>query len=137
MEIIRDNENRIIAIIYRAEEWPEGLNFITPSDLNIQVSSWYYPKGKKLASHIHKPNLRQVDRTHEMTYVKQGKMKALLYDEKRTLISEVILNAGDLAVYAYGGHGYEILEEGTQIIEVKNGPFRSVDQDKVKFEDFP
>ena len=40
---------------------------------------------------------------------------------------------GDLAVFGFGGHGYEILEDDTQIIESKNGPFISVDKDKKKF----
>jgi len=132
MEIIKD-KNLIIAIIYRNSDWVEGLNFFTPDDLFIQVSSWYYQKGKKLASHIHKDYDRVVSRTHEVTYVKQGSMKVLLYDEYKRLIKELVLYAGDLAVYAYGGHGYEILEDNTQIIEAKNGPFITVDKDKEKF----
>ena len=131
--MIRDKE-KIIAIIYRNEDWKEGLNFFTPNELYIQASSWHYPRGKKLTSHIHKVNPRQVDRTHELTYVKQGKMKVLLYGEDKKFLEEFILNEGDLAVYAYGGHGYEILEDNTQIVEVKNGPFINVSQDKEKFE---
>jgi len=133
IRVIKD-KGKVIAIIYRNEDWVKGLNFLTPSDLNIQVSSWYYHKGEKVASHIHKVNPRQVDRTHEVTYVKQGKMKVLLYDENKKLIKEFISSEGDLTVYAYGGHGYEILEDNTQVIEVKNGPFIGVSLDKEKFE---
>ena len=133
MRVIGD-KGKVVAIIYRNEDWVEGLNFFTPKDLNIQVSSWYYQKGKKVAPHIHKINPRQIDRTHEVTYVQQGKMKVLLYDEGKKFIEEFILAEGDLAVYAYGGHGYEILEDNTQIIEVKNGPFTDVSLDKEKFE---
>lgn len=68
-----------------------------------------------------------------MTYVKQGSMKVTLFDNERRIISEFILNQGDLAIYAYGGHGYEILSDDTQIIEAKNGPFIGVDEDKEKF----
>ena len=132
MEIIKDKDV-LIAIIYRNSGWIEGLNFFTPNELFIQVSSWYYQKGKKLASHIHKDHNRIVSRTHEVTYVKKGSMKVLLYDENKRLIKELVLYAGDLAVYAYGGHGYEILENNSQIIEVKNGPFISADKDKEKF----
>ena len=134
MRIVRDKD-KIIAIIYRNEDWKEGLNFFTPDDLNIQVSSWYYPGGKKLAAHIHKINPRQVDRTHEVTYVKKGKMKVILYSEDKKFLEEFTLNEGDLAVYACGGHGYEILDDDTQIIEVKNGPFTDVNTDKEKFEE--
>ena len=38
-----------------------------------------------------------------------------------------------MAVFAFGGHGFEILENDTKIIESKNGIFTSVEQDKVKF----
>jgi hypothetical protein len=29
-----------------------------------------------------------------------------------------------------GGHGYEILEDGTQVLEVKNGPYLGPDVDR-------
>jgi hypothetical protein len=132
MEIIKVDK-AIIAIIYREKDWIKGLNFITPEDLYIQVGSWYYEKGKKLDSHIHKVNKRSADRTHEMTYVKKGSMKVFLYDENKKFIKELVLHQGDLAVFANGGHGYEILEDDTQIVEAKNGPFTNVETDKEKF----
>ena len=133
MRII-ENEGRIIAIVYLKRDWVEGLNFLTPPDLNIQVSSWLYNKGQKIASHIHKVNTRSIDRTHEVTYVKKGKMRVLLYGEDKKFLEDFIITEGDLVVYAYGGHGYEILEDNTQVIEVKNGPFSDVSSDKEKFE---
>lgn len=132
MEIIKFNE-QIIAIIYRNSDWIPGLNFITPSELFLQVGSWWYQKGKKLQSHFHKNLLREANRTHEMTYVKQGSMKVTLYSDDKSIINEFILEKGDLAIYAYGGHAYEILSDDTQIIEAKNGPFISVEEDKEKF----
>jgi len=132
MEIIKFNE-QIIAIIYRNSDWIPGLNFITPSELFLQVGSWWYQKGKKLQSHFHKNLLREANRTQEMTYVKQGSMKVTLYSDDKSIINEFILEKGDLAIYAYGGHAYEILSDDTQIIEAKNGPFISVEEDKEKF----
>ena len=132
METIRHNE-QIIAIIYRDSDWVEGLNFITPNDLFIQVGSWWYSKGKKLASHVHNEFSRETTRTHEMTYVKYGAMRVLLYDENKNYLEDFVIRKGDLAVFAYGGHGYEILEDNTQIIETKNGPFVDVETDKTKF----
>ena len=132
MKIYKHN-NQILSIVYRDNDWKEGLNFITPDDLFIQVGSWWYQKGKKLDSHIHKDFNRNATRTQEMTYVKSGSMKVLLYDEEKIFLEDFILRVGDLAVFAYGGHGYEILEDNTQIIESKNGPFIDVDTDKLKF----
>ncbi len=127
------NNNQIISIVYRDEDWVEGLNFITPNELFIQVGSWWYEKGKKLASHVHNDFPRETLRTQEMTYVKKGAMRVLLYDENKNYLEDFIINEGDLAVFAYGGHGYEILEDDTQIIEAKNGPFVDVNTDKTKF----
>lgn len=127
------NKDQIIAIIYRDGDWVEGLNFITPNELFIQVGSWWYNKGKKLDSHVHKDYSRETIRTQEMTYVRSGSMKVFLYDENKTYLQSFILNEGDLAVFAYGGHGYDILEDNTKIIEAKNGPFISVEKDKEKF----
>lgn len=132
MEIIK-NKGLIIAIIYRDSDWVEGLNFITPNELFIQVGSWWYNKGKKLASHVHNEFKREAMRTQEMTYVKKGSMRVLLYDEQKMYLQDFILHEGDLAVFAYGGHGYEILDDNTKIIEAKNGPFIDVNTDKTKF----
>lgn len=132
METIK-NKGQILAIIYRDNDWIEGLNFITPNDLFVQVGSWWYNKGRKLESHIHNDFERSAMRTQEMTYVKSGSIKVSLYDENQKFLQDFILNEGDLSVFAYGGHGYEILEDTTKIIEVKNGPFIDVETDKTKF----
>ena len=132
MEIIK-NKGKIISIIYRDSDWVEGLNFITLNELFIQVGSWWYNKGKKLASHVHNEFKREAMRTQEMTYVKKGSMRVLLYDEEKKYLQDFIIYEGDLAVFAYGGHGYEILEDSTKIIEAKNGPFIDVNTDKTKF----
>jgi hypothetical protein len=132
MKTIR-HKDQIIAIIYRDSDWTEGLNFITPNDLFIQVGSWWYPKGKELDSHLHNEFDRKATRTQEMTYVKKGAMKVTLFTEDKSHLQEFMLYEGDLAVFAYGGHGFEILEDNTQIIEAKNGPFVNVVTDKTKF----
>ena len=132
MKIIKNNE-KIIVIIYRDEDWTEGLNFVTPDEMFVQVGSWWYQKGKVLDKHVHKDFKREAFRTQECVYVKKGSMKVDLYTEEQEKFDDFILYEGDLAVFAYGGHGYEILEDNTKIIETKNGPFIDVDTDKTKF----
>ena len=132
MKVYKYNE-KIFSIVYRENDWVKGLNFITPDDLFIQAGSWWYDKGKILDSHTHQEFERTASRTQETVYVKRGKMKVKLFDEQHNFLEDYILNQGDLAVFAYGGHGYEILEDNTQIIETKNGPFTGVEKDKIKF----
>jgi hypothetical protein len=127
------HEGQIISIIYREKDWVKGLNFITPDEHFVQVGSWWYDKGKKLESHIHKSFDRVAKITQESIYVKKGSVKVLLYTKELEFLQDYILYDGDLAVFGYGGHGYEILEDNTQIIESKNGPFVGVEEDKIKF----
>jgi hypothetical protein len=125
--------NELYCIVYRDEDWVKGLNFITSEDCFIQAGSWWYDKGKILDSHTHNEFERKAYRTQETVFVMQGKMKVSLFTESHEFLDEYILNKGDLAVFIYGGHGYEILEDDTKIIETKNGPFTGVENDKVKF----
>ena len=132
METIKVGD-KISCIIYRDSDWSKGLNFITSDSMFIQAGSWWYDKGKVLAKHIHKDFDRVASRTQESVYIKRGSMKVSLYTEDLELFKEFNLFEGDLAVFGYGGHGYEILEDDTQVIETKNGPFISVEADKTKF----
>ena len=132
MEII-EKDNNISCIIYRDADWKEGLNFITPNEMFVQAGSWWYQKGKVLDRHIHKDYPRSAMRTQETVYVKKGSMRVDLYTEQLQKFREFTLYEGDFAVFGWGGHGYEILEDDTKIIETKNGPFVSVEADKIKF----
>ncbi|MDB2585999.1 hypothetical protein N9X85_05055 [Luminiphilus sp.] len=132
MEVI-ENNGKISCIVYRDSDWVEGLNFITPDEMYIQAGSWWYSKGKVLDKHVHNDFDRVATRTQETVYVRRGSMRVSLYSEELTLFKEFVLNEGELAIFGWGGHGYEILEDDTQIIETKNGPFTGVENDKVKF----
>lgn len=134
MREIKDTKGNLLCIVYKDEDWSEGLNFITDNNLFIQVGSWWYQKGKNLAKHQHNIVPRESNITQEMVFVKSGSMLASIYDQELNLIEELELKAGDLAIMAYGAHGYKILEDNTKIIEAKNGPFVSVEVDKVKYE---
>ncbi len=134
MRKIKDNYGNLLCILYKDKDWVEGLNFITEDNLFIQVGSWWYQEGKKLAKHKHNIVPRESDITQEMVYVKSGSMKAIIFDDHLNHIEDLVLNTGDLAIMTNGAHGYEILENNTKILEAKNGPFLSVEVDKVKYE---
>lgn len=134
MREIKDAKGNLLCIVYKDEDWIEGLNFITDNSLFIQVGSWWYQEGKNLAKHKHNIVPRESNITQEMVYVKSGSMLASIYDQELNLIEELVLKTGDLAIMAYGAHGYKILEKDTKIIEAKNGPFVSVEVDKIKYE---
>ena len=44
MRQIKDKNNELLCIVYKDEDWVEGLNFITNDNLYIQVGSWWYQR---------------------------------------------------------------------------------------------
>ena len=53
-----------------------------------------------------------------------------MYNEANKKIKTVILKSGDMIIILGGGHSYKILENSTQAIEFKNGPFLGNEIDK-------
>ncbi|MDO8424412.1 MAG: hypothetical protein Q7S70_00550 [bacterium] len=128
-EVIKDND-QILAIILRSGDFPDGLNFYTKDQDFVQVSTWNYNVGKTTKPHAHKIAERSANRTQEVIYVKSGRMNMKIYNDKDEFFMETILESGDIAVIFAGGHSYEILEDKTQILETKNGPYPGLEKDK-------
>jgi len=110
--------------------WQDGLNFYSQDNDFIQVGIWGYGAGKELKAHIHNEVKREVLWTQEILFVRKGKIRANIFDTAENKISEIEVNAGDVIILLRGGHGYDILEDGTQVLEVKNGPYVGPDMDR-------
>ncbi len=128
-----DGEGNLIAYKLTAD-FPEGFkNYSPPGDFT-HTMSWNYPKGKELQAHIHKFTEKPVtNRTQEVIVIFSGKVKIMLYDENRRIIAELVAKPMEAVVFLAGGHGYEILEDNTRVLEVKNGPYVGADADREKF----
>jgi len=112
---------------------PDGLAAYSDDDDFVQVLSWFYPAGKQLQAHVHRDVPRTATLTQEAVVVMQGRMRADVFDDARNLLTEVVIEAGECMVFLRGGHGYEILDDNTRVLEIKNGPFLGVEADKEKF----
>jgi len=110
-----------------------GTTFIGDPEEMIQFSVLRYKRGHVLQSHIHKIRLRTIWRTQESWVVLRGSAKVSIFDESKRLIHEQTLTAGQFYISYRGGHGYEILEDDTIVIENKLGDFIGVEEDKEKF----
>ena len=113
-----------------AEAWGEGLKFFSPDGDFIQAGTWGYPAGKELLAHTHNEAHRDVAWTQELLYVRKGRLRARIYAPDDTLLTTLEAGEGDLLMLLRGGHGYDILEDGTQVLEVKNGPYLGPDVDR-------
>ncbi len=118
-----------------AEEWEkEGLAFFSQDAEFLQVGVWHYEGGKRLLAHTHNDVVRAVQRTHETLYVRKGRIEARIFNEAREQVDTLIAGEGDILTLMSGGHGYTVLEDGTQVLEIKNGPYVGATQDRVRIE---
>lgn len=129
MQEFRSNET-VLARFIRSDEQKDGLNFFSADNEYIQVGTWSYEKGKQLPAHIHNIVNRVVPRTCEVLYVISGSIEAHIFDESSTEIASPHVRAGDILILLAGAHGYRILEDGTKVLEVKNGPYPGAEQDR-------
>ena len=130
-EIIYNKE--ILAKLIRQEDWNEGLGFYSNDDEFIQVGSWNYDEGKELQRHIHNEVSRTITRTNEVLHILQEKLKAKIYSLDEKFVEEIIINAGETLILLNCGHGYEIMEDDTKVLEIKNGPYLGAETDRRRF----
>lgn len=124
------HKGEVVAIFHKQNEWKQGLDFLTEDKDYIQAGTWWYEKGRVLKAHRHKTNPRIVERTQETFILLEGRLRVDLYDEKNEIFLQEELSAGDIGIILNVGHGYYILEDNTRVLEVKPGPFTSVELDK-------
>ena len=107
-----------------------GLNFYSNDQEFIQFGVWGYNKGKVLPAHSHNLIEKSSCRTQEVLIVQRGKIKAFIYNLKEIQVTEVLISQGEAIILLNGAHGYEILEDNTQVLEFKNGPYVGAELDR-------
>ncbi|HHY38772.1 MAG TPA: hypothetical protein GX507_07600 [Clostridia bacterium] len=127
-QIVEDG--MVYAIIIPASVEVPGLQFFTQPGLFLQVGQWLYDRGHRSVPHIHVYRPRSSDVTQEAIHVVRGAVEIDIYTENGHLIRSLVLRQGDTAILVAGGHAYTILEDNTKVLEVKNGPFTSAEEDR-------
>lgn len=131
IERILCNE-RELALIIRRSFRCDGIEFFTPGTYSQQIGYMNRPARYVIAPHVHRPVTREVQFTKEVLFIRSGRVRVDFYSDKKAYLRSAILEAGDVILLAFGGHGFEMLEP-TEIIEVKQGPYAG-DQDKERFD---
>jgi len=125
----------LLALILRSGFREEGIRFFTPSDFSQQLGYMNRPRGYVIPPHVHNPVERSVQYTKEVLFIKSGRVRVDFYDDAQKYLESRILEAGDVILLAFGGHGFEMLEP-SEMIEVKQGPYAG-DADKTRFPPIP
>jgi hypothetical protein len=128
--IVIQKDGLVFAKLITGEDWKEGLSFFSEDEDYIQVGTWGYDNRKELLAHVHNEVERTVLRTQEVLYIRKGKIEAKIYDFDYNLFQTILVQEGDTLVLLNSGHGYTILEDGTQVLEVKNGPYLGPEIDR-------
>lgn len=126
------SKEEILAIILHAGYKEDGIQFLTPDDFSQQLGYMNRHEGYVIPPHVHNPVSREVQYTKEVLFIKSGKVRVDFYDDEQNYLESRILKQGDVVLLAFGGHGFEMLED-SEIIEVKQGPYAG-DADKIRFE---
>lgn len=132
-QIVRDG--KLQALILRAEFERNGIEFFTPDDFSQQLAYMKRPTGYVIQPHVHNSVKREVMYTKEVLFIKSGRVRVDFYTDEQEYYESSILRRGDVILLAFGGHGFEILEE-SEIIEVKQGPYAG-EADKTRFSSAP
>jgi hypothetical protein len=119
------------ALIIRSSFTYDGIKFFTPEYYSQQLGYMKRSSGYIIEPHIHKSVSREVHFTKEVLIIKSGKVKVDFYSNDKVYFKSILLHPGDIILLAYGGHGFEIIEDA-EIIEVKQGPYAG-DEDKIRF----
>ena len=126
------NKGQILAIILRTTYKEKGINFFTPNEFSQQLAYMNRPSGYEIQPHVHNAVQREVQFTKEVLFIKSGKVRVDFYDDEKNYLESRILVSGDVILLAFGGHGFEMIDD-SEIIEVKQGPYVG-EADKTRFE---
>ena len=128
---IKHNE-KLLAIIIKKDYQKDGVEFFTPNEFSQQLAFMSHKKGKVIEAHSHNIIPREVSYTKEVLVIRKGKLRVDFYEDNQTYIESHEISEGDVILLAYGGHGFEVIED-CEMIEIKQGPFLG-EKDKVRFE---
>jgi hypothetical protein len=130
VEVIKDENGITICHIIRALYSPDKTEFFTPDNYSQQLGIIKYARGGNIKPHFHNKLVREVFFTQEVLVIRKGRVKVNLFNNNSlSYLTSVVLNAGDTILLASGGHGFEMLED-TEMLEIKQGPYNGVTNDK-------
>lgn len=136
IEIRSKINNRLLHMVYRADDLTEQREDVAPEDQFIQVSALDLKSGKTFRPHRHiwKAAPRDKVVAQESWCIMKGRVIGHFYDLNDELLDEIELNEGDISLTFEGGHTYTILDDA-KVYEYKTGPYQGVELDKVFLND--
>jgi hypothetical protein len=120
-----DEEREWLKSFYRVES-PElerrTKAHITADELPLQITVLERPSGAFVKPHWHlNEGPPDVATRHQVMVCASGSARVGLFTKEGDHVADVVMTAGDLLLM-YEGHSIETLENGTRLLEIKQGP---------------
>ena len=95
---------------------------LTPDELPLQITVLNRPAGALVKPHYHTNDRpAESDTRHQVMVCLAGSARIGLFAKEGDHVEDVVLAPGDF-VLMFEGHSIETLEDGTRLVEVKQGP---------------
>jgi len=120
--IIKDNQDKLLAIILKPSEIKDQKFFATDHDTELQLASFQLDVGEEIIRHYHPKQERSISLTSEVIIVTEGKIEVEIYDNNLELNSIHEIKNNEIIALFNGGHQIRMLEK-SKFIEVKQGPY--------------
>jgi len=127
-----EKDGKILAMILRSTTPESPVEFVTPKDFPLQLGIHKRKEGEYIKAHEHKPfdNLKSLP-VQEILFIKKGKISIELYHKKK-VFKKVVVSDGEV-ILLNSGHNVRFLED-TEMTEVKQGPYREKEYEKIPLE---
>lgn len=121
----------LLHMVFYQSDIKEGREDLILPDNFIQCAALKLNKGTTFRPHKHRRHTRTLNMiAQESWHVLAGMVKCIFYDIDDTILKEIILREGDTSFSFGAGHNYVILEDDTEVLEHKSGPYFGVEEDK-------
>lgn len=121
-EVVSDGT--LLAIIVKRGAKTDVTTFLTDPNSQFQLGFVVRHAGEEIPRHAHREVSRSVSGTSEALFVRKGRAEVSIYGRDQRLVDSHLLEAGDVILFAAGGHGLRALED-LEVLEVKQGPYLS------------
>jgi mannose-6-phosphate isomerase-like protein (cupin superfamily) len=131
-EIISSNvkKNTILAIIVKRYKISNRIDVTSVNEI-LQASVLSLKKNNVVHAHKHNLVRRETYGTQEVWIVKKGRGLVSFYDLNDKFLCSKRITKGDIVLNLRGGHGLRPLSRKMVFIEIKNGPYKGSEIDKV------
>jgi hypothetical protein len=134
MELFHDEDgalNHVICLLSDLSNSEHARVNLCPDNAMLQLGLIRSGPRSYAAHHHLDRNFQNLTmRAQESWVVVRGSVEVTLYDENHNVQAIRVLNAGDVTLTLFGGHGYKILSDDTLVYEFKSGPYEGPEVDK-------